>query len=109
MDVSNNNIPETNLVKIYYTSVMLLLLQGGEHYSIVEGDTLNPRYVTIVQTLSNESFIVGQLAKQLLLNDVNSILQETNRISISDIETLIYKAQKKLIMFSNFVPTGYML
>lgn len=96
LDVSNHDIPETKLIKIYYTSVMLLLLQGGEHYSLVEGNTLNPRYVNIVQTLSDESLIVAQLAQQLLLKDLNTIVQEVNSMSISDIEALIYKAQKSL-------------
>ena len=96
LDVSLEDLDETKLVKIYYTSVMLQLLQGGEHYSLIEEDILNPRYVNIIQKLSKESVIIKELAEQLLLNDVNTIRQEANRITISDLEVLIYKAQKSL-------------
>jgi len=96
LDVSNNDIEDTKLVKIYYTTVMRQLLQGGEHYSLVVGNALNPRYVNIIQTLSDESLIVAELAEQLLLEDANTILQEATNISISDIEVLIYKSQQSI-------------
>lgn len=96
LDVSNNDIEDTKLVKIYYTTVMRQLLQGGEHYSLVVGNALNPRYVNILQTLSDESLIVAELAQQLLSNDANTILQEATNISISDIEVWIYKSQKSI-------------